>query len=79
MALQKSTRSRKAAPVPVSPDALSCLIRTVAPDGRNLDDWRGELVSALIELQQRRQADANRAAGVAKRTARQRNLRADMP
>jgi hypothetical protein len=78
MALQKSTRSNRAAPAPVSPDDLSYMIGAVAQDGRNLDDWRGELVSALKELQQRRQADGNRAAGIAKRTARDRSLRADI-
>jgi hypothetical protein len=78
MALQKSTRSHKAAPAPVSPDDLAHLISAVAQDGRNLDAWCGELVSALQELQQRRQADANRLAGIAKRTACDRNLRADI-
>jgi hypothetical protein len=43
MALQKSTRSRRAAPIPVSPDDLSHLIGAVAQDSRNLDAWRGEL------------------------------------
>jgi hypothetical protein len=69
---------RLSAPPAVSPDDLAYLIRAVAQDGRNLDAWRRELVSALQELQQRRQADANRLAGIAKRTARDRNLRADI-
>jgi hypothetical protein len=57
-------------PAPVSPDDLACRIGAAARGGRNLDVWRGELVSALTELQKRRQADANRTAGVARATAK---------
>jgi hypothetical protein len=78
-AKRKSPRAGStAASAPVSPNDLARLILAASHDGRNLDAWRSELVSALTELQQRRQADKNRAAGIAKRTARDRNLRADI-
>jgi hypothetical protein len=70
-----SARPKRALPS-VSPDDLAHLIRIVP--AQSIDAWRGEIASALAELQQRRQADANRQAGIAKRTARDRNVRADI-
>jgi hypothetical protein len=79
MALQKFTRSHRAARTPVSPDDLAYLIREVVQDGRNLDAWRGEFASALAELQHRRRADANRAVGTQCAAAKRRQKRLEEP
>jgi hypothetical protein len=46
MAARESAPRTAARKSRVSPDDLAHLIHTVAQDGRNLDAWRGELVSA---------------------------------
>jgi uncharacterized membrane protein len=77
MALRKSTRVRTRAPAPVPDSDLSWLIRAQGTGQCLTDNDRALLRTALIELQTRRLADSNRAAGLAKRMVKQRNDRAD--